>query len=102
MSLHSTSGPSGGGREHSAQSARRRIGEPATPGRRRTRAGTPGALRCMACDCWALTKKKLKRKTMLIVFALDTSASTAALSTAGLSVLDCAKGAIEHFVKASV
>lgn len=38
---------------------------------------------------------------MLIVFALDTSASTAARSTAGLSLLDCAKGAIEHFVKVS-
>ena len=36
---------------------------------------------------------------MLIVFALDTSASTAARSAAGLSVLDCAKGAVEHFVK---
>jgi hypothetical protein len=36
---------------------------------------------------------------MLIVFALDTSASTAARSVPGLSLLDCAKGAIEHFVK---
>ena len=39
---------------------------------------------------------------MLIVFALDTSASTAARSVPGLSLLDCAKGAIEHFVKVCV
>jgi hypothetical protein len=36
---------------------------------------------------------------MLIVFALDTSALTAARSVPGLSLLDCAKGAIEHVVK---
>jgi hypothetical protein len=44
-------------------------------------------------------KKKKKAAKMLVVFLLDTSASMNQRCANGLSLLDCAKSAIEHFHK---